>query len=78
VRQVVLYSRPGCHLCDQARDVVLAVRASTHFGFQEIDIETDDELVRDYGIRIPVVTIDGREAFEIAVDAEELTALVRM
>jgi glutaredoxin len=78
VRQVVLYSRPGCHLCDQARDVVLGVRASIRFGFREIDIETDDELVREYGIRIPVVTVDGREAFEIAVDAEELSALVRM
>ena len=78
MRQVVLYSRRGCHLCDVAREVVLEVRETVDFGFLEIDIETDDELVREYGIRIPVVTVDGREAFETAVDAGELSALVRL
>ena len=73
---VVLYSRPGCHLCDEARAVIEAERARTPFAFDEIDIETDDELVKEYGIRIPVVVIDGVERFEIAVDAGELSRLV--
>jgi len=75
---VVLYARAGCHLCDEARAVIEAVRARSPFAFEEVDIEADDELVRDYGIRIPVVTVDGVERFEIAVDAGDLEALVRL
>jgi Glutaredoxin-like domain (DUF836) len=75
---VVLFSRPGCHLCDAARDVVLAVRRRHPFRFEEVDIEGSDDLVRDYGIRIPVVAVDGDEAFEIEVDPERLAALVSM
>ena len=73
---VVLYSRPGCHLCDEARDVILAVRRDAPFAFDEVNIETDDGLVRDYGIRIPVVMIDGEETFEVSVDADALRAAV--
>jgi hypothetical protein len=78
VRSVVLYSRNGCHLCDQARDVILSVRAREPFAFEEVDIETDDDLLREYAIRIPVVTVDGEERFEIAVDRHELEGLVRV
>ena len=74
---VVLYARPGCHLCDEARQVIEAVRASTPFGFEEIDIEGDDSLLRDYGIRIPVVAVDGKELFEISVDPTALRAAVQ-
>ena len=73
---VVLYARDGCHLCDEARGVIEAVRRTAPFTFTEIDIETDDALVRDYGIRIPVVTVDGEELFEISVDAAALRAAV--
>jgi hypothetical protein len=65
---VRLYSRPGCHLCDVAREVVLRERARTPFAFEDVDIEGDDTLELEYGIRIPVVTIDGEERFEIEVD----------
>jgi glutaredoxin len=78
MRRVVLYSRPGCHLCDAARDVVLAVRERHPFQFEEVDIEGSDDLVRDYGIRIPVVAVDGEEVFEIEVEAPRLVELVRM
>lgn len=73
---VVLYSRPGCHLCDEARAVLEAERARTPFVLEEIDIEHDDGLVKEYGIRIPVVAIDGVERFEISVDPGELSRLV--
>jgi glutaredoxin len=72
VRHVVLYSRPGCHLCDAARDVLLAERERTPFALEEVDVETDDALELEYGIRIPVVLIDGEEVFEISVDRERL------
>ena len=67
---VVLYGRPGCHLCDDAREVLLRVRAEHPFEFHERDIEHDDALFAAYLERIPVVTIDGEEAFELFVDAD--------
>jgi hypothetical protein len=75
--RVVLYSRPGCHLCDVARDKLLAERERTPFDLDEVSIEGDDALELEYGIRIPVVEIDGREAFEVELDAAELARLVR-
>lgn len=74
---VVLYSRPGCHLCDRAREVILKVRRLHPFDLDEVDIERDDDLIRDYGYRVPVVTVDGSEMFEIEVRPDELAALVR-
>jgi hypothetical protein len=56
--------------------VIEAVRASAPFGFEEIDIESDDSLLRDYGIRIPVVAVDGQELFEVTVDPAALRAAV--
>lgn len=76
MHQVVLYSRPGCHLCDVAREAILALRERLGFEFDEIDIEADEELELEYGIRIPVVDVDGEEAFEVTVDAERLARLV--
>jgi Glutaredoxin-like domain (DUF836) len=74
---VRLFSRPGCHLCDDARAVVLSVRERLPFAFEEVDVSSSDALELEYGIRIPVVEVDGEERFEIAVDAGELEALVR-
>ena len=75
--RVVLYSRAGCHLCDAARDVLLAERARSPFELVEIDVAGDDHLEREYGIRIPVVEVDGRERFEYQVDPAELLTIVR-
>ena len=77
MRHVVLYSRPGCHLCEVAREVIESVRRHDPFTFDEISIEGDDALELSYGIRIPVVEVDGAERFEIEVDPAELRALVR-
>ncbi len=71
-RRVTLYGRPDCHLCDDARAVLERVRAELPFELHERDIETDDDLFRRYLERIPVVTIDGEEAFELFVDETEL------
>jgi Glutaredoxin-like domain (DUF836). len=75
--RIVLYTRPGCHLCDVAREVIAAERARRIFEFEEVDISLDDSLEMEYGIRIPVVTVEGEERFETEVDAEELAALLR-
>ncbi len=71
--EVVLYGRDGCCLCDQAREVLLRVRAAHPFSFEERDIERDDALLHAYLERIPVVTIDGVEVFQFFVDEAELT-----
>lgn len=78
LHRVVLYARAGCHLCDVARETIAAVRARHPFELEELDIDTDDGLVRDFGLRVPVVAVDGEEAFEIEVPAEALAELVRM
>ena len=69
---MVLYTRPGCHLCDVARETVLSLQPRLGFAFDEVDIESDEELELEYGIRIPVVEIDGEEEFEVTVDPEQL------
>ena len=76
-RQVVLYSRPRCGLCDEAREVLLSVRDEEPFELLEVDIEGDDELEVEYGIRIPVVELDGRELFEISVERAAMLAALR-
>ena len=75
-RQVVLYGREGCCLCDDARDVLFRVRADHPFVFAELDIDRDEALLRAYLERIPVVTIDGVEAFTLFVDESELKNLL--
>ncbi len=69
---VVLYGRPGCCLCDDARSVLERVRSHRPFELSEVDIEGDDALLAAYLERIPVVTIDGVEAFELFVNESEL------
>ena len=69
---VTLYGRPGCHLCDVAREALERVRADAPFELREIDIEGDDELFKRYLERIPVVCLDGEELFEYHVDEATL------
>jgi glutaredoxin len=71
-REVVLYGRPGCCLCDDARAVLVRAQPRLHFALRELDIEQDDRLLAAYLERIPVVTIDGVEAFEFFVDEARL------
>lgn len=69
---VTLYGRPGCHLCEEAREALLRVQASAPFELDEIDIETDDELHKRYLERIPVITLDGEHLFDYEVDEQAL------
>jgi glutaredoxin-like protein DUF836 len=74
VRTVVLYTREGCCLCDEVRKILarLHERDPAAFDWHERDIDSDDRLHLEYLERIPVVTIDGEEAFELQVDESEL------
>jgi glutaredoxin len=72
VTRVVLYARPGCHLCDDARAMLERASTTVAFDLIERDIEDDDALLRRYLERIPVIEVDGEEAFELLVDETEL------
>ena len=78
MKTVVLYGRDGCCLCDDARQILARVhdRHPGSFLLQERDIDGDDRLLRMYLERIPVVTIDGHEAFDLFVDESELRQLL--
>jgi glutaredoxin len=69
---VTLYGKPGCHLCEEARGVVVAVRAEHPFDLEEVDITRDPELESRYRERIPVVAIDGEEVLELVIERSEL------
>jgi len=76
---VVIYSRPGCHLCDEAKAAILSAGCSDQFVLEEIDIESDGELLRKYKYDIPVILIDGIESFIHRVDPNEFrSALIRV
>jgi glutaredoxin len=69
---ITLYTSPGCHLCDEARDALLRVREDHAFELEERDITRDDALHRAYLERIPVIVLGGEELFEYFVDEELL------
>jgi Glutaredoxin-like domain (DUF836) len=73
---VTLYSRRTCGLCDEARAVILAERRRGDFPFDEVFIDEDDDLERDFGLRVPVVLVAGVERFEYHVDPARFRALV--
>ena len=77
---LTIYSRPGCHLCDEMKAVVDARRRATSRGaarVEEIDIASDPELEARYGLEIPVLLVNGRKAAKYRVAEEELRRMLR-
>ncbi|HEU4701462.1 MAG TPA: glutaredoxin family protein [Conexibacter sp.] len=72
MREVTLYGRPGCHLCEEARAALERIRAEVPFALVERDVEADDALFKAYLERIPVIALDGEELFDFFVDEAEL------
>jgi hypothetical protein len=71
---LTMYSRKRCGLCDEARNVILDQLREQDFDFEEIFIDGDDELEQAYGLRVPVVVLDGEEEFETEVEPDLLRA----
>lgn len=69
---VTLYTKPGCHLCQDALDVLLRVQADTPFELVQADITADEALHRAYFERIPVVLVDGEHLCDFFVDEHAL------
>ena len=74
--QVTLYSKPGCHLCEDARRVLEQLQKQTPFSLEEINIQEDPTLLAEYGEQIPVVLLNGTFFCEYEVDAERLRQLL--
>ncbi len=73
--EVIVYSRRGCHLCEEALDAILALRSEGfRFELREVDIESDEALLRSYLERIPVVEVDGEVVSELLLDEAGLRA----
>ena len=71
MRKVIIYSRPGCHLCEVAKEKIRQSDCRDEYTVEEINIETDPILLERYRNDIPVITIDGVEAFRHRVSSEE-------
>ena len=74
---VVVYSRPGCHLCDEAKATIEAAGEGDEFTFEEINIESDPALLVRYQYDIPVIAINGVETFMHRVDQAEFRKEIR-
>ena len=68
---VIIYSRPGCHLCEEAKQAIESARCANKYTLEEIDIESDVLLLRRYRYDIPVIMINDEEAFRHKVTPDE-------
>ncbi len=75
MQSVILYTKPGCHLCDEAREYLDDLAADHDFDLAEVDIRSDDALFERYRYRIPVVLVDGAERLEGRITREDVRAL---
>ena len=70
-RKVVLYTRKGCHLCQIVKETLTKLQRRGGFTWQEIDVDSDEQLRRQFTDEVPVVFIDGRKAFKYRMDERE-------
>lgn len=70
-RQVVVYSRKGCHLCEIVKESLIKLERRGGFHWREIDVDSNEDLRRRFTDEVPVVFIDGRKAFKYHMDERE-------
>jgi glutaredoxin len=75
--RVILYTRPGCHLCEEAAAEMLAANCADEYTLEEVNIETDPALKERYGLEIPVIFINGVKAFKYRLTAAEFKRKLR-
>jgi glutaredoxin len=71
-RHITLYGKPGCHLCDDARELLAAESRRHALSIREVDITQDPAVFRAYDIRIPVIVIDDMIQIEAPITARSL------
>lgn len=74
--QVIIYSRPNCHLCDVAKQSIEEANCAGRFTLEIVNIENDPELQARYGLDIPVVTVEGHEEFRHRVDPKRFCEVI--
>ena len=76
---LTIYSRPGCHLCDEMKTVVAQVvqRQAQPCMVEEVDVSTDPDLEARYGLEVPVLVIDGRKVAKYRIKADELARVIQ-
>ena len=70
-REVVVYSRKGCHLCEIVKESLSKLERRGGFYWREVDVDSDEDLRRQFTDEVPVVFIDGRKAFKYHMDERE-------
>ena len=73
---LTIYSRPGCHLCDDMKAVVRRVGETVPLKLDEVDISADPDLEAQYGLEIPVLLVNGRKAAKYRVSEQELHRII--
>jgi glutaredoxin len=69
--EVVLYSRRGCHLCEIVKESLAKLARQAPFSWQEIDVDSNDALRRQFNDEVPVVFINGKKAFKYRMDERD-------
>jgi len=70
-REVLVYTRKGCHLCEIVKESIVKLARRGGFVWREVDVDGDDQLRRQFNDEVPVVFIDGRKAFKYRMDEQE-------
>jgi glutaredoxin-like protein DUF836 len=73
---LIIYSRPGCHLCDVMKAVIVRVGQTIPITLEEVDISLDPELESRYGLEIPVLMIEGTKVAKYRIGEEELRRML--
>ena len=74
---LTMYTKPGCHLCERAKQVIQRCQQKTSFTFVEVDISQSEDLTERYGRDIPVILLDGCEIGRHFVRERKLLELLR-
>ena len=75
--KIIIYSKPGCHLCDEAKAEIVKLRSRFTLEIHEVNVEEDPSLSEKYRYEVPVVFINGRKVFKYKVDGEKLARRLR-
>ena len=75
---LIIYSRPGCHLCEEMKTLVTRVieRTNTAVRLEEINVETDPDLERRFGLEVPVLLLNGRKVAKFRVSEDDLKRIL--
>jgi len=74
--RLTLYSRPGCHLCEEMKAVINRLAADAQLALTEIDISTDPDLEARYGTEIPVLIADGKKVAKYRISETQLRRMI--